>query len=188
MSVRQISRVKFCVLIPLAFLGLWGSGAFAAVARAPITPAPLERMVVDYPADYPAGTIVIQQSQRRLYLILGHGTAISYPVAIGKPGKAWTGWAMVKAKYVNPAWAAPDSVRKDNPDLPKVIAGGAPRNPMGMRALALDLDEIAIHGTAMSMRASIGSAASYGCIRMLNEHIVDLYDRVQVGTKVVAIR
>jgi lipoprotein-anchoring transpeptidase ErfK/SrfK len=138
--------------------------------------------------EVPAGTIIISQSQRKLYLTQGDGTAIIYPVAIGKSGKAWSGWARVNGKYVNPAWSPPAVVKHDNPRLPDVIPGGSPHNPMGMRALTLDRDEIAIHGTTQAMRSSIGSAASYGCIRMYNEDVVDLFDRVSVGTPVVAIR
>ena len=78
-------------------------------------------------------------------------------------------------------------MKRDNPNLPDIIPGGSPSNPMGPRALTLDRSEIAIHGTTQSMRRSIGSAASYGCIRMYNEDIVDLFDRVRVGTAVVAI-
>ena len=138
--------------------------------------------------EVPAGTIVISQSQRKLYLTQGDGTAIVYPIAIGKAGKAWSGWARVNGKYVNPAWSPPAIVKHDNPRLPDVIPGGSPHNPMGMRALTLDRVEIAIHGTTQAMRSSIGSAASYGCIRMYNEDVVDLFDRVSVGTPVVAIR
>ncbi len=136
----------------------------------------------------PPGTIVISQSQRRLFLTQYDGTAISYPIAIGKSGKAWSGWAQVQGKYVQPAWSPPAEVKRDNPRLPNVIAGGAPNNPMGARALTLDRSEIAIHGTTPSMRASIGSAASYGCIRMYNEDVIDLYNRVSVGTRVLAVR
>lgn len=145
------------------------------------------RQVVSFQADYPAGTIVISQRERRLYLTLGDGRAIRYPVAVGKTGKAWSGWARVDGKHVNPAWSPPPVVRRDNPNLPELIPGGSPSNPMGPRALTLDRQEIAIHGTTETMRRSIGSAASYGCIRMFNEDIVDLFDRVQVGTAVVAI-
>jgi lipoprotein-anchoring transpeptidase ErfK/SrfK len=108
-------------------------------------------------------------------------------VAVGRSGKAWSGWARVNGKHVNPAWSPPEMVRRDNPQLPDLIPGGSPNNPMGVRALTLDRTEIAIHGTTQSMRRSIGTAASYGCIRMLNEDIVDLFDRVRVGTQVVAI-
>ena len=132
----------------------------------------------------PPGTIVISQSRRRLYLTQPDGTAISYPVAIGRGGKAWSGWARIEGKHVRPAWSPPAEVKRDNPRLPQVIPGGAPNNPMGARALTLDRSEIAIHGTSASMRASIGSAASYGCIRMLNEDVIDLFDRVAIGTRV----
>src|SRR5690606_11583894 len=87
------------------------------------------RQVVSFKADYPAGTIVISQRERRLYLTLGDGRAIRYPVAVGKVGKAWSGWARVDGKHVNPAWSPPPVVKRDNPDLPDVIPGGAPSNP-----------------------------------------------------------
>ena len=135
----------------------------------------------------PPGTIVISLSRRRLFLTEGDGLAISYPVAVGRSGKAWSGWARIDGKHIQPAWSPPDEVKRDNPRLPSVIAGGAPNNPMGARALTLDRSEIAIHGTSRSMRASIGGAASYGCIRMLNEDVIDLFDRVQVGTRVIAV-
>jgi lipoprotein-anchoring transpeptidase ErfK/SrfK len=134
------------------------------------------------------GTIVISQSQKRLYLTQNDGTVISYPIAVGKLGKAWSGWARVNGKFVAPAWSPPAVVKHDNPRLPDVIPGGAPSNPMGAAALTLDRDEIAIHGTSASMRRSVGTAASYGCIRMYNEDVVDLFQRVSVGTRVVAIR
>mgnify|MGYP003330409947 FL=1 len=86
-----------------------------------------------------------------------------------------------------PAWSPPAEVKRDNPRLPAVIPGGAPNNPMGARALTLDRREIAIHGTTAAMRASIGTAASYGCIRMFNEHIIDLFNRVSVGTRVLSV-
>ena len=134
------------------------------------------------------GTIVISQTQRRLYLVETDGRAISYPIAIGKSGKAWLGNSRVNGKYVQPAWSPPAEVKHDNPRIPNIIPGGAPNNPMGARALTLDRSEIAIHGTTPSMRRSIGSAASYGCIRMYNEDVIDLFDRVPVGTPVVAVR
>lgn len=140
-----------------------------------------------FPDQYQAGTIVISLRQRRLFLTAGGGRAVSYPVAVGRAGKAWKGWARVDGKHVNPAWSPPAVVRAAVRGLPDVIPGGAPNNPMGPRALTLDRHEIAIHGTTRSMRRSVGSAASFGCIRMFNEDIVDLFDRVQVGTPVLAI-
>jgi lipoprotein-anchoring transpeptidase ErfK/SrfK len=141
---------------------------------------------VTFDAPYPLGTIIIRVHERQLYLMVGDHQALRYRVAVGQQGKAWRGAAFIKKKYVQPAWMAPSSVLRDHPTLPHVIAAGAPNNPMGARALELNLSEIAIHGTAASMRASIGSAASYGCIRMLNEDIIDLYPRVNVGTLVIS--
>lgn len=143
--------------------------------------------VVAFPDQYGAGVVVISLSRKRLYLTLGGGRAIEYPVAVGKSGKAWTGAARIQDKQANPAWVPPMDVKRDNPNLPDIIPGGAPNNPMGPRAIVLDRSEIAIHGTTPTMRKSIGSAASYGCIRMYNEDVVDLFDRVSVGTPVLAI-
>ncbi len=156
--------------------------AFFAVAQG--EPAQAGRLVA-FAADYPPGSILISQSARRLYLVLDGRTAVAYPVAVARRGMEWSGPARVAAKYVEPAWSPPDSVRRDHPDLPEVIPGGSPINPMGARALSLDRSEIAIHGTTRAMRASIGTAASYGCIRMLNEDVIDLYDRVTVGAPVI---
>jgi lipoprotein-anchoring transpeptidase ErfK/SrfK len=147
----------------------------------------LARETVAFPQGFRPGTIIIRQSERKLYFVKGDGAAIRYPVAIGKAGKAWQGETYIQGKYVRPAWSAPDDVRADHPNLTGIIPGGSPRNPMGARALTLALPEVAIHGTAKSMRKSIGAAASYGCIRMLDEDIIDLFDRVQVGTPVIAV-
>jgi lipoprotein-anchoring transpeptidase ErfK/SrfK len=131
------------------------------------------------------GAIVISQHARTLYFIVRPGEAIAYPVAVAKHGKEWAGYAHVDGKYVDPAWSPPDSVKRDHPELPDLIPGGSPHNPMGARAITLDRDEIAIHGTTQKMRASVGTAASYGCIRMLNEDVIDLYSRVEVGANVL---
>ena len=132
------------------------------------------------------GVIVIRTGERKLYLPLGDGSALRYPVAVGMRGKQWQGTARIDGKYVEPAWSPPAEVKRAKPSLPDVIPPG-PNNPMGARALTLDRGESAIHGTSRSMRGSIGTAASFGCIRMLNEDIVDLYERVRVGTTVVVL-
>lgn len=165
--------MRFAPLLSAFFL--FASGACAQA-----------RALVSWDASlYPPGTIVISQHKRELFLVVDPTRAIAYPVAVAKSGKEWLGPARVEGKYVEPAWSPPDSVKVDHPEIPAVIAGGAANNPMGARALTLDRDEIAIHGTSRSMRASIGHAASYGCIRMLNEDVIDLFARVQVGTPVV---
>lgn len=141
--------------------------------------------VVAYRSSYEAGTIVISMKERKLYLVVGDNRAIQYPVAVAKPGKEWLGPAHIQAKYSKPDWVPPAIVKRDHPELPDLIPGGSPRNPMGVAAMTLDRDEIAIHGTTQKMRASIGSRASYGCIRMLNEDVADLYNRVDVGASVI---
>lgn len=161
--------------LALALVSAAGAMGFATEAAA--------REVVPFQAGISPGTIVIRTGERRLYYVRGDGTALRYPVAVGKPGKQWFGEARIDGKYVRPAWSPPAEVKRDNPRLPSVIPGGAPNNPMGARALTLDLDEYAIHGT--NRPGSIGTYASYGCIRMHNQDIVDLYERVSVGTRVV---
>ncbi len=149
-------------------------------------PASARSLVVIFPG-YPAGEIIISQHQRRLYFTEGNGRAIRYPVAIGMPGKAWLGASAVEGKYIAPAWSPPAIVHRDHPELPGLIAGGSPHNPMGAAAITLTRYQVAIHGTTARMRRSVGTAASYGCIRMYNEDVVDLYQRVSVGTPVIAI-
>jgi lipoprotein-anchoring transpeptidase ErfK/SrfK len=157
----------------------------AIIAIAVTAPELSAREVVPFQASVSPGTIVIKTAERKLYYVRGDGTALRYRVAVGKPGKQWFGEAQIDGKYVRPAWSPPAEVKRDNPRLPDVIPGGAPNNPMGARALTLNLDEYAIHGT--NRPGSIGTYASYGCIRMLNEDIVHLYDQVSVGTRVVVV-
>jgi hypothetical protein len=145
------------------------------------------RTPVAFPESYPAGTIIIKEAERRLYYTTGWGTAISYPIAVGKAGQEWYGEAYVSGKYLSPAWRPPAVVRQDHPGFPVMIPGGSPRNPMGAAAITLNRDEVAIHGTTRGMRRSVGTAASYGCIRMYNEDVLDLFRRVHVGTRVVAV-
>jgi len=135
---------------------------------------------------YSAGTIVIKTNQRRLYYIVGNGRAVSYPVGVGRRDKQWTGASMISGKYIKPAWSPPEEIRRDNPRLPYVIPGGAANNPMGAAAMTLLGGEYAIHGT--NRPGSVGGFVSYGCIRMLNSDILDLFSRVAVGTPVVVER
>jgi lipoprotein-anchoring transpeptidase ErfK/SrfK len=129
------------------------------------------------------GTIIVRTSQRRLYLVVSEGRTVSYPVGVGRAGKQWAGTSYIASKHLKPAWSPPEEIRNDRPTLPTVIAGGSPRNPMGAAALVLAHGEYAIHGT--NAPGSIGGFVSYGCIRMHNKDILNLYDRVSVGTKVV---
>jgi lipoprotein-anchoring transpeptidase ErfK/SrfK len=142
--------------------------------------------VVGVHGEYSPGTIVVRTNERRLYLILDQGHAMRYPVGVGKAGKQWAGTTRIDGKYRNPAWSPPKEVKHDKPNMPDVIPGGSPRNPMGVAAMTLAGGEYAIHGT--NMPGSVGGFVSYGCIRMLNADITDLYQRVSVGTTVVVAR
>ena len=133
-----------------------------------------------------AGTVIVRQHERRLYYVIGDGRAIRYPVGVGRAGKQWYGQSRIDGKYVRPDWAPPPEIRRDKPSLPRVIPGGSPRNPMGVAALTLSGGQYAIHGT--NTPGSIGGFVSYGCIRMHNHDITDLYARVDVGTPVVVVR
>ncbi|MGE3149839.1 MAG: L,D-transpeptidase [Pseudorhodoplanes sp.] len=132
------------------------------------------------------GTIVVRTAERALYLVVDEGVALRYPVGVGRAGKQWTGTARIDGKYIRPDWAPPAEVRRDKPSLPAVIPGGSPHNPMGVAALTLSGGEYAIHGT--NDPRSIGGYVSYGCIRMHNRDITDLYRRVALGTPVIVTR
>jgi lipoprotein-anchoring transpeptidase ErfK/SrfK len=136
---------------------------------------------------YSAGTIVIRTSERRLYYVMGDGRAVRYAVGVGKAGKAWSGRVSIDGKYIRPAWSPPADVKRDKPNLPNLIAGGSPRNPMGAAAMTLSGGgQYAIHGT--NVPGSVGGFVSYGCFRMYNADVLDLYGRVSVGTPVVVTR
>ena len=153
----------------------------------PKRPPNLARQIVPYDGGEPPGTIVVSTRERRLYLVLSDGEAIRYPVGVGKYGDQWQGRTRVEGKHIEPAWSPPPEVKRDNPRVPNMIPGGWPGNPMGPRALTLSGGwQYAIHGT--NRPDSIGTFTTYGCIRMFNEDIVDLFERVSVGTEVVVTR
>jgi lipoprotein-anchoring transpeptidase ErfK/SrfK len=133
-----------------------------------------------------AGTIIVRTGQRRLYYVVAPGRTISYPVGVGRAGKQWAGETYIASKQLKPAWSPPAEIRHDKPSLPAVIPAGARNNPMGAAALVLAQGEYAIHGT--NAPSSIGGFVSYGCIRMYNKDILDLYQRVSIGTRVVVSR
>jgi lipoprotein-anchoring transpeptidase ErfK/SrfK len=111
--------------------------AAAALTVVSTTASASTREVVRYTSEVQPGTIVVKTAERKLYLVLGDGTAIRYAVAVGRPGKQWQGKAQVSGKYMQPAWTPPAEVKADNPALPEVIPGGAPNNPMGVAAMTL---------------------------------------------------
>ncbi len=161
-----------------------GAGLLALALLAAAQPA-AAREVVAF-GGYKPGTIVVKTKERRLYFVLGDGTALRFPVGVGRAGKQWAGTSYVDGKYLKPAWSPPPEIRRDKPSLPEVIAGGSPHNPMGAAALTLAGGEYAIHGT--NAPGSIGGFVSYGCIRMFNADVLELYSHVAVGTAVVVLR
>jgi len=163
---------------------------FAVLLLAPLSlplaaPPAAAREVVAMTGGSP-GQIIVRTGERKLYFILGNGRAIRYPVGVGRVGMQWSGRSFVQGMYIRPAWSPPAAVRRDNPHLPDYIPGGAPNNPMGAAALTLNGGEYAIHGT--NRPGSIGGFVSYGCIRMHNRDILDLFNRVHVGTPVLVTR
>jgi lipoprotein-anchoring transpeptidase ErfK/SrfK len=143
-----------------------------------------ERQEVAYSGRHKAGTIVIDTRERFLYLVGAGGTAVRYGVGVGRPGFEWTGTKRISRKSEWPDWRPPAEMRKRRPDLPVWMAGG-PANPLGARAMYLGSSLYRIHGS--NEPHTIGQAVSSGCIRMRNEDVVDLYERVRVGTPVVVM-
>jgi len=169
-------------------LGLRRTAFFVTIVLAWALPAPANAAtgnVVSF-SGFSPGTIVIKTSERRLYYVIDRNHALRFPVGVGKAGMTWSGNARVEGKYIRPAWAPPASIRRENPRLPKVIAGGSPHNPMGAAALTMRGGEYAIHGT--NRPALIGGFVSHGCIRMYNNDIRKLYRMVDIGTLVVVER
>lgn len=153
--------------------------------------APAEtRAIVAAPQGYGPGAVVVDTPNRHLYFIGDNGEAVRYAIGVARAGFEWGGDMRVGRKAEWPSWTPPAAMLKRRPDLPKFMAGGED-NPLGARALylytAAGKDSIfRIHGT--NEEATIGEAVSSGCIRMMNEDVIDLYSRVRVGTRVVVLR
>ncbi len=152
-------------------------------AKAQATAIPRE--VVSFGGTYRPGTIVINTSERRLYFVLPDGKAVRYGVGVGRPGFDWAGSQTITRKAEWPGWTPPAQMLKRRPDLPRFMPGG-PENPLGARAMYLGSTLYRIHGS--NEPETIGQAVSSGCIRMLNEDVIDLYERAKVGTRVVVAR
>ena len=118
--------------------------------------------------------------------LLGRPAARKPVGDVGRAGKQWSGTTSISGKYIKPDWSPPADVKRDKPNIPNLIPGGSPRNPMGAAAMTLSGGEYAIHGT--NVPGSIGGFVSYGCIRMFNADVLDLYARASVGTTVVVTR
>src|SRR5215470_4949394 len=148
-------------------------------ARDKDLPPELRRHSVYYRTEQPAGTIIVNTSDRYLYLIMGNGVALRYGVGVGRDGFQWGGTHQISKKA---DWPPPPEMISRQPYLPRWMAGG-PGNPLGARALYIGATIYRIHGT--NAPETIGQAVSSGCFRMVNEDVVDLYSRVPVGTKVM---
>jgi lipoprotein-anchoring transpeptidase ErfK/SrfK len=157
----------------------------AAIALVAAQPASAGTTVA-FGGGYRPGSIVIVTHARELFYVTGNGQAIRYPVGVGKAGMAWNGHAQIAEKFLRPAWSPPADIALANPNVPMLIPGGSPRNPMGAAAMGLNRGNYAIHGT--NNPASIGTFVSHGCIRMHNADIMDLYRRAPVGTDVYVLR
>jgi lipoprotein-anchoring transpeptidase ErfK/SrfK len=140
--------------------------------------------VVSYSTGEAAGTIVIDTPNTYLYFIVGGGKAVRYGIGVGREGFTWSGVEAITRKAEWPDWSPPAEMLARQPYLPRVMAGG-PGNPLGARAMYLGGTAYRIHGT--NQPATIGRHVSSGCIRMLNDDVIDLYSRVNVGTKVVVL-
>ena len=143
-----------------------------------------EKQLVDYDGKERAGTIVVDTPNKFLYLVQGSGKAMLYGIGVGRPGFAWSGIKTISAKKEWPDWTPPSEMLARRPDLPRHMEGG-PQNPLGARAMYLGSTLYRIHGSNEPW--TIGTNVSSGCIRMRNEDVIDLYSRVNVGTRVVVI-
>ncbi len=145
-------------------------------------PAEFRRMAVFYRSDYPPGTIIVNTTDRFLYLVQDSQRALRYGVGVGRDGFQWGGIHKITRKAEWPDWTPPSEMIERQPYLPRFMAGG-PGNPMGAAALYIGSTVYRIHGT--NAPQTIGQAVSSGCFRLVNEDIQDLYSRVPVGTRVI---
>jgi lipoprotein-anchoring transpeptidase ErfK/SrfK len=142
------------------------------------------RQVVNYRTNEAPGTIIIDTPNTYLYLVLGNGQAMRYGIGVGREGFTWSGVQHVTKKAEWPDWTPPAEMIARQPYLPRYMAGG-PGNPLGARAMYLGNTIYRIHGT--NAPETIGGRVSSGCIRLVNEDVIDLYSRVHVGTKVIVM-
>ena len=151
----------------------WGGGSIIGGSGA---------STVRFSPQYQRGQVIVSFGDRRLYYVTAPGQAISYPIAIPREQSRWQGTMTVSYKRVNPAWTPTPTMIRENPRLPTWVPGGHPLNPLGVRALYLGSSAYRIHGTDAPW--TIGQPVSKGCIRMYNQDVIDLYNRVPAGTRV----
>ena len=143
---------------------------------------PIPRTTVNFEGAYAPGTIVVDTKERRLYLVQDGGRAMRYGIGVGRDGMRWGGVHKISAKKEWPDWTPPSQMLARRPDLPRHMKGG-PDNPLGARAMYLGSTLYRIHGS--NEPETIGQAVSSGCFRMVNDDVIDLYSRVQVGATVI---
>lgn len=160
------------------------TGAPAAPDEDQSLPARLHRTVVNLDTREAPGTVIIDTADTALYYVLGGGRAIRYGIGVGRAGFTWSGVERISRKAEWPDWYPPPEMIARQPYLPRFMAGG-PGNPLGARAMYLGNSEYRIHGT--NDPTTIGKFISSGCIRLTNEDVIDLFNRVSVGTKVVVL-
>ena len=168
-------------------LSRWLAAASAAVTlvAAAAMPQPAQAgAIVGFSGSYSAGTIVVRTNERSLYYVLGNGKAVRYGIGSGREGFTWSGIKSIIRKSEWPDWYPPPAMIARQPYLPRMIAGG-PGNPLGARAMYIGGTEYRIHGT--NDPSSIGKHISSGCIRMTNDSVIDLYNRVSIGAKVIVL-
>ena len=147
-------------------------------------PPQFRRALVDYNTPEPTGTIIVDTSNTYLYLVLENGKALRYGIGVGREGFTWAGAERISKMAEWPDWNPPSEMIDRQPDLPRFMTGGE-GNPLGARALYLGKSLYRIHGT--NQPSTIGTFVSSGCIRLTNEDIVDLYKRIQIGSRVVVL-
>jgi lipoprotein-anchoring transpeptidase ErfK/SrfK len=152
-------------------------------AQRPFDPR-YEKQLVDYQGKESPGTVVVDTPNKFLYLVQADGKALRYGIGVGRPGFTWSGVKTISAKREWPDWTPPPEMLARRPDLPRHMVGG-PENPLGARAMYLGSSLYRIHGSNEPW--TIGTNVSSGCIRMRNEDVIDLYGRVNVGTRVIVI-
>ena len=147
-------------------------------------PARFKRQVVNYPTSEAPGTVIVDTPNTYLYFVLGGGKAVRYGIGVGRDGFTWSGVQHVTRKSEWPDWTPPPDMLERQPYLPRFMSGG-PQNPLGARAMYLGSTVYRIHGT--NAPETIGGHVSSGCFRMVNDDVIDLYNRVKLGTKVVVL-
>ena len=184
-SILPMLGLALCAATPVRadLFDLFPNSSPSREAR-PLASA-IQRETVPYSGSEKAGTIIISTSERRLYYVLGGGQALKYGIGVGRPGFEWSGVRHVSSKREWPDWTPPSQMLRRRPDLPRHMEGGI-GNPLGARAMYIGGTLYRIHGS--NEPETIGYAVSSGCIRMTNNDVIDLYERVKVGAKVVVQR